>query len=298
MEGLPFFHAEPGKTVMQLGSRSCNAACDYCVNAHLAIDNNDYPLTRFSPEELVAIAKERGAIGITFGINEVTVFMPSAIAIAKAAHAAGMLTGCLTNGFQTEDAARELAENMDMINVSLKSMSDRFYRQSLHLPSVSPVLRNIGLFSRLTHVEIITPVTLEMGIGELHDMMDFIGDVDSDIPWNLFRLLKTHQRANEKGKDFSETIGFTETARKRLPYTYFSNFPGSKWVDTVCPGCSRRVIKRISIGACGAQHMESDLTPEDSCAQCGRKIPVLRNNWKGDADGTPYSGCGRLAERN
>jgi len=187
-----------------------------------------------------------------------------------------LLTGCLTNGFQTEDSAIELARNMDMINVSLKSMSDSFYQTSLGLPSVAPVLRNIRMFSQYAHLEIITPVTQEIGIAELNDMMDFIEEIDPDIPWNLFRLVKTHQRINEKGKDYSETIGFIEEARKRLPYTYFSNFPGSKWVDTNCPACNNLIIRRISIGACGAQYMNDDLTEKDCCPSCGYKIPILR----------------------
>jgi len=278
MEGLPFFHAHPGAPAMQLGTKSCNAACDYCVNAHLTIEKDNNPLRRYEPSELIDIAKNRAVSAVTFGINEITVYMPSAMEIAKTARKEHLLTGCLTNGFMTEDVAIELAKNMDMISVSLKSLSDSFYRDNLSLPSVSPVLRNIRIFSEYTHVEIITPVTQDMGVGELNDMMDFIESVSPQMPWNLFRLLKTHQRANEKGKDYNETIRFTESARKRLPYTYFSNFPGSKWVDTNCPHCAHRVIRRISIGACGAQYMGEDLTADDCCTVCGHKIPILRNS--------------------
>ena len=276
MEALPFFHVEPGKPAMQIGTKGCNAGCDYCINAHLAIEGDDNPLTRYTPEELVALAKERMAAAIIFGINEVTVSFPSAMQVAKAAHEAGLLAGFMTNGFLTEEAATELAANADMINVSLKSMSDKFYQESLHLLSVGPVLRNIGIFSKNAHVEITTPVVSEIGQSELHDMMDFIAGVDSDIPWHLFRLYKTHHRANEKSRSFDESIRFTEAARARLPYTYFSNFPGSKWVDTDCPACARRVIRRISIGACGARYLEDDLTAEDTCPQCGYLIPILR----------------------
>jgi pyruvate-formate lyase-activating enzyme len=276
LEGLPFFHVEPGMTAMQIGTKSCNAGCDYCINAHIAIENYDNPLTRYKPEELIAFSRERMAAAITFGINEVTVFLPSAIAIAEAAHKADLLVGCLTNGFLTEEAAAELASNMDMINVSLKSMSDKYYQDNLQLTSVEPVLRNIRTFHQNAHVEIITPVTQGIEMDELHDMMDFIEEIDPDIPWHLFRLYKTHYRINEKGRDFDETISFTEAARARLPYTYFSNFPGSRWVDTYCPECGRRVIRRISIGACGAQYLEDGLTAEDACPQCGYSIPVLR----------------------
>jgi len=278
MEGLPFFHVQPGASVMQLGTKSCNASCDYCINAHLTIKKKDDRLSFFTPDDLVEIANNRLLDAITFGINEVTVFLPSALEVAKAARKAGLLTGCLTNGFMTEESALKLAENMDFINVSLKSLNDSFYRESLGLPSAAPVQRNIKLFNKYTHVEIITPVTHEMSIEELNKMVDFIDEVDSNTPWNIFRLLKTHQRINEKSKDYNETINFTEAARKRLPYTYFSNFPGSKWVDTNCPDCAHCVIRRISIGACGVQYIKEDLTENDCCPKCGYQIPVLRKN--------------------
>ena len=276
MEALPFYHVEPGTPAIQLGTKSCNASCDYCINAHLTIENNDNPLTRYEPAEIVEIAKDRLASSINFGINEITVFLPSAIEVAKAARKEGLLTGCLTNAFMTVDSAHELVENMDMINVSLKSVTDSFYKKSLGLPSVSPVLRNIKLFSESTHLEIITPITQEIGIAELIEMMDFIEELDPEIPWHLFRLFKAHQRVNEKGKDYNETIDFTNEARKRLPFTYFSNFPGSKWVDTCCPKCAHRVIHRISIGACGAKYLRDDLTEKDCCPECGYKIKILR----------------------
>jgi len=281
MEALPFYHAEPGTPAIQIGTKSCNASCDYCINAHLTIEKYDNPLSRYDPLDLVNIAKDRLASSINFGINEITVFLPSAIKVAKAARQEGLLTGCLTNGFMTEDSANELTKNMDMINVSLKSMTDRFYKENLGLPSVAPVLRNIKHFIKHTHVEIITPITQEIGINELNDMIDFIEELDPETPWNLFRLFRTHQRVNEKGKDYNETIGFIKEARKRLPYTYFSNFPGSKWVDTCCPGCNHRVIRRISIGACGAKYLSDELTDNDCCPICHYAISILRKKGEG-----------------
>ena len=276
IEGVPFFHVVPGQYALQTGTKGCNAGCDYCINAHVAIEQSDKALNQYTPDNLIAMAEARQASAIVFAINEVTMYLPSAIEVAKAAHRAGLLVGCLTNGFQTEEAALELATHMDMINVSLKSMSDKFYQKSLQLRSVQPVLRNIGIFSKHAYVEIITPVAQEIGMDELGEMTDFISSIDPLIPWHLFRLYRTHQRSEESGRDWAEIIGFTETVRERLPYTYFSNFPGSKWVDTLCPSCGHRVVRRVSIGACGAQYVENELTAEDTCPKCGHVIPIVR----------------------
>ena len=182
-----------------------------------------------------------------------------------------------TGEFQTEETAYILAENFDMINVSLKSMSDDFYSRYLRLPSVQPVLRNIAIFKQHAHVEIITPIVQEISYVELNEMTDFLYAIDKNIPWHIFRLYRTHERQDEKGRDFGETISFIEKTKNRLPYTYFGNFPGSRWEDTYCSACQNRVIRRISIGACGAQYLEDSLTDDDRCPICNNPIPIVRS---------------------
>ena len=276
LESMPFFHVEPGNQVLQIGTKSCNAGCDYCVNAHLSIMKSDYPLVHYTPQELVRMAKNRNVAGIIFAINEVTVFHPSAIQVAKAAHNDGLLVGCLTNGYQTEEAAIELAEHMDLINVSIKSLSADFYQKNLHLPDVAPVLRNARIFSEKSHLEIITPLAQEIEMAELYQIADYVESLGTHTPWHLFRLLQTHERKNAVGRDFAEEIRFTEKIRERLPYTYYGNFPGSRWADTLCSKCGHRVVRRISIGACGAQYLSQDLDSKDTCPKCGEKIPIVR----------------------
>jgi len=164
---------------------------------------------------------------------------------------------------------------MDMINVSLKSLSDAFYRQNLSLASVSPVLRNIAYFNNHTHVELVTPLAPEIVEEELEEIAGFIESVNSEIPWHLFHLYPGHERSSDRNRNFADTITFTERIRERLPYTYFGNFPGSRWQDTLCPGCGAGVIKRVSIGACGAKYLTDALGEDGVCQHCGYPINVL-----------------------
>jgi pyruvate formate lyase activating enzyme len=275
IETLPFFHVMPDSLVMRIGTMGCNAHCDYCINSHLAIEEEaDRRLERIVPEMLVDQAIMMEAQAIVFAMNEVTIFLPSAIAVAEVAHRAGLRVGCLTNAFGTESTAHLLAEHMDFINVSLKSSRDDFYRHNLGLPTVQPVLRNIHIFAESSHLEIVTPLANEITTEVLHEIAAFIASVDRHIPWHLMRLFAAYKRDNPEVYDFDASIHFLDEIRKKLQFVYFGSFPGSDWVDTICPNCGDKVIHRISIGACRMQFVSSRMT-NYCCAACGTQIPLV-----------------------
>ena len=274
IESMPFSHVMPMQNIIQTGTMSCNARCCYCINSHLAIDKNDsLKLKHKDAKQLVDFVKRTDAKGVVFAINEITCFLPSAIRVAEELHAEGLKCGCLTNGFQTEEAAELLAENMDFINVSLKSLSDDFYKENLGLPSVRPVLRNIRIFNDNTHLEIVTPLVREIvAEGEIYDIMDFLYSVNPEIVWHLFRLMPNFDRADERDMTHEDMLKIYETARKKLPYTYLGNFAGTKWIDTFCPDCGELLIKRISTGAWFGGTVRNDLI-DGKCPKCGKIIP-------------------------
>lgn len=276
IEEMPFFHALPGTIVMQTGTKSCNASCDYCLNAHIAIrEEPGQKLKPITGKSLVQLAIDGGASAIVFAINEVTVFLPSAIEAARTAHEAGLKVGCLTNGYLTEESANMLGNEMDFINISLKSISDEFYQKNLGLPSVKPVLRNIKALSQLAHIEVLTPVVHEITHDDVLKMAHFIAGIDKNIPWHLFRLQPTYKRLDETPLDIGAMIKTVEFAKKTLPYIYFGNFAGSKWVNTLCPGCGHLLIKRVCIGSCGSKFASIDMHG-NQCPKCGKQIPVIR----------------------
>lgn len=275
IEEMPFFHALPGAIVMQTGTTSCNASCDYCVNAHIAIKKEPgQKLKPITGEYLAQLAIDGGASVVVFAINEVTVFLPSAIEAARAAHKAGLKVGCLTNGYLTEESAKMLGNEMDFINISLKSISDEFYQKKLGLSSVKPVLRNIKALSKLAHIEVVTPIVHEITYDEVLKIANFIAEVDKNIPWHIFRLQPSHKRIGENSLDIGAMIKIVEQAKEILPFIYFGNFAGSKWVNTLCPGCGHLLIKRVCIGSCGSKfasiHMDGN-----QCSKCGTYIPII-----------------------
>jgi pyruvate-formate lyase-activating enzyme len=274
MESIPFYHAYPGGRCMVVGTAGCNLDCRYCSNSYAAKEDPaalaDIML-ELSPETLVGLARKQGCHAIVFAINEPTVSLPTLLRVSKAAKAAGLPMGCLTNGYTTPKATAMLGEIFSFINVSLKGLSPAFCEKYLGIGDSAPVVRNIRELSKTSHVEVTTPVIESENDHELDEMAAILADIDPHIPWHVFRLLPVHRMSEDEYPGIERINAKLVNHRKTLPYIYFHNFIGSRWVDTSCPGCGQTVITRHSLG-CGGDKLDVFALREDRCPECGLPI--------------------------
>lgn len=274
IESIPFYHAFPNSRSMYIGSFGCNLDCHYCINAYVAKGNPEdvYPMI-IPAEKMIQKTKQSECDTIVFGVNEVTVSLPSALRIAKAAKTEGIPVGCMTNAYMTEQATESMIENMEFFNISLKSLRSSFYQKYAEVEEVEPVLRNIKNIAKKRHVEITTPIVQTINDDEIMEIAAFIRDINPEIPWHVFRLLPQYKMENIENPDIEKINGLLKEARKLLPNIYFANFIGSEWVSTRCTGCGSNVIERITLGSCGAKLMDYKLKDEN-CPNCGKHIPI------------------------
>ena len=131
IETVPFLHFWPGHTFYAVSSVSCNLSCPGCVSAILTADPGTLTgaLVRLPPDKVVCEAEAAGCRGILFRINEPAVSLPTVLRLADAAHDAGLLFGCSTNGYLGDEATCALAPLLDCVNVGLKGVSDACYRE-------------------------------------------------------------------------------------------------------------------------------------------------------------------------
>lgn len=273
MEKVPIFHFLPDERILQLGSFNCNASCAYCINANIADPQQELVTFELQPEQIVELAKRGQYKVIHFGINEVTVSLPSALKIVKLAKENGIIAGCSTNGYFTEETAKIAAEAFDFFNISLKSLQDGFYQQHLGLPSVAPVLRNIRYLAQHAHVEITTPITKD-NEEEIPTIAAWLAAVNPKIPWHLFRLLPANKFEHATPPSVMTLVNTVAKLADKPTYIYISNFIGSKWVDTLCPHCGETVITRLSEGSCGAR-LQHNYLNQDLCPNCGTKQEII-----------------------
>jgi hypothetical protein len=119
-----------------------------------------------------------------------------------------------------------------------------------------------------------TPVVQGSNDHELDEIAEFIADIDHEIPWHVLRLLPEDEMKDAVYPNIERIDKALHNARKRLPYIYFHNFVGSKWVDTLCPECSGAVIERFSLG-CGGDRLQRFSCIDGKCPSCGHHIKIL-----------------------
>jgi pyruvate formate lyase activating enzyme len=276
IESLPFYHAYPGSRTLTIGTRGCNFNCRYCSNAYIALEDPEtlsehtYEMTA---EELAGMAKKLNCHNIVFNVNEPTVSLPDLLRLKTAAHEAGLPMGCLTNAYGTEESTELLASVFDFINIGLKGFSSAFYRDYIGVKNIEPIVRNIRALAGLRHVEVTTPVIQGVNDGDLDRIVEFLADIDPEIPWHVFRLLPEYDMKSADYPSIEQISHAVEAARKKLKFVYFHNFVGSDWVNTACPHCGMDVIERFSLG-CGGDRLDDFHCVNNQCPRCGCTIKM------------------------
>ena len=133
IEKKPFFHVQPGALAYSFGMLGCDLHCAYCQNWVTSQALRDpaavAPPVDVTPDELVADAVRQGAHAVVSTYNEPLITAEWAVAIFKAARAAGLLTGFVSNGNGTPEVIEHVRPWLDLYKVDLKSFDDRHYRQ-------------------------------------------------------------------------------------------------------------------------------------------------------------------------
>ncbi len=277
IESVPFYHAYPGSRSMIIGTAGCNFRCKYCSNGFIACQdpaNVQDVMVELAPEKLIEMAQKLGCHNIIFNVNEPAVSLPTLLQVSRLAKNADIPMGCLTNGYTTKESTLMLADIFSFVHVGLKGFSDAFYKAYVGVNSIAPILRNIEMLATHCHVEIASPVIEDVNDHELFDIATFISDINSEIPWHVFRLLPEHNMKESIYPNIDRMNQALETSRKLLPYIYFHNFVGSDWVNTQCPQCGCEVIKRFSLG-CSGDRLDEFLAPGNTCPECGARIAML-----------------------
>lgn len=276
IESLPVFHFWPGSRTLVFATGGCNFDCHYCSNAYLArSDPGEVYWMEMEPELLLRRARQAGCHNLAFAMNEPTVSLEYFEAVAAEARATGLSIGCLTNGYQTPEAAVRLAAASDFINLSVKGFSDAFYHEYADAPEgLSPILRNLEYFHRHTHLEVTTPVVAGLNDEDIKPLAEWLERLDAHIPWHVFRLLPEYKMADREYPDISRLELRLQEAKRHLHHVYFGNFAGSRWLTTNCPSCGREVIERVGLGGCGVKPLSFSLEA-GKCLTCGSPVSIV-----------------------
>lgn len=271
IETIPFLHFYPKNKFLQVSTVGCNFRCIGCVSDLLTRTATEFTpsLIHTSPKDVVARAVNEKCKGIVFALNDPTVSFPTFLGLADQAKKAGLLIGCSTNGYFTEESLSQMIPVVDAVAVGIKGCDDAAYH-TCGVRSSEPVFRNIKkLVDSGIHVEV--TVVYEKGSEEdLVKTVKRVVKISPEIPILVMRFIPfgPADLALEPGIRASEEM--CDRLREYARYVYLFNSPGSSYLQTRCPECGQVIVRREFYGPMGARVI--DKSTQWTCS-CGCTIP-------------------------
>jgi pyruvate formate lyase activating enzyme len=276
LEKKPFFHAYPGALAYSFGMLGCDLHCGYCQNwvtsQALRDPRATAPPLGLTPEELVHDALSQGAKAIVSTYNEPLITSEWAVAVFKAARAAGLVTSFVSNGNGTPQVLEYLRPWVDLYKVDLKSFDDKHYR--VLGGRLQPILDTIRrLYEMGLWLEIVT--LLVPGFNDSEDevkrLSEFLVSVSPDIPWHVTAFHQDYKMTDPDNTTAHQLVRAAEIGKAAgLRYVYAGNLPGQvgDLENTHCANCHELLIERY-----GYLILDYRLTADGSCPYCETKIP-------------------------
>lgn len=298
IEKKPLYHFLPGEDALTFGMLGCDFHCDYCQNwvtsqalRDEAASSSGRYIRAIDADTMVAYGQRMGASVVASSYNEPLITAEWAHAIFERAHAVGMKTVFISNGFATPETLDYLKPVLDGYKVDLKSMRPDVY-QSLG-GRLQPVLDTIrAAYERELWVEVVTLVVpgLNDSVEELMSAARYIASISTDIPWHVTAFHRDYRMTDRDNTSSELLLRAAEIGQEAgLHFVYAGNLPGllAEYEHSYCPNCRAAMIERRGFYITG-YHLDDD----GRCPQCGAVVPGVwmasegvRVNTAGDAPG-------------
>lgn len=200
IEKKPLQHFLPHTNTFSIGTVGCNFKCPFCQNWQLSQTKEINKANYFSPKNIVDMALHHKCESISFTYNEPSIFFPYIRDIVIEAKKVGLKNIMVSNGFMSEEVAKEMPDFIDAINIDIKSFNQDYYKKTLK-GKLAVVLENaIYLKKNGLHVEITTLIVPDINDSpqEIEKIAKFIAiELGVDTPWHLsafhpdYKMLKS-----------------------------------------------------------------------------------------------------------
>jgi len=255
IEKKPLFHFLPGSRAYSISTVGCNFGCEFCQNWDISqspkgggeVDGID-----FTPEEVVAQAKEAECEVIAHTYVEPTIFYEFARDVSLLAKKEGIKSIWVSNGFMSREVLESMIEEgiLDAINVDLKSFNEKFYLSKCKA-KLGPVKENLKFLAK-SDVWLEVTTLLIPGVNdkesEMREVAEFVLELGEEVPWHVsafhpaYKMMDVPRTSAEtlvRAREIGVEVG--------LKYVYTGNIPGLEGENTYCP-CGELVIKRVGFG--------------------------------------------------
>lgn len=273
IEKKPLSHYLPGSSVLSFGTAGCNLGCRFCQNWDISRARADEARSEeaWTPERVVELAVRMRCPGIAFTYNDPIIWAEYAIDVAKEAHARGLFTVFVTNGYVGAEARRDIFRHIDAANVDLKAFTEEFYAKTT-LSHLEPVKETLEWLASETDVWVEVTNLVIPGRNDAEEetraLARFVRErMGPDVPlhfsafhpdYKMLDVPRTPRRTLSRARAIAREEG--------LRYVYTGNVHDPEGETTYCPGCGAAVIERDWFAVVRA-NMKGG-----ACAACGTRI--------------------------
>ena len=240
IEKKPLYHFYPGENILSIGANSCNFTCTFCQNYSISqYDANSIDIT---PEHIYHLCKRNNINMVAYTYTEPFTWYEFVLDSAIFLQQNNIKTVLVTNGFINREPLEKLLPYIDAMNIDLKSMDDKFYREECG-GFLKPVLDTIEFSAEKCHLEITNLVITNRNddIEILRKLVDFVYTINPSIPMHFSKYFPMYQ-LSEPPTSESALQEIATNAQKKLPYVYLGNMFTDR--NTYCPNCGELIIRR------------------------------------------------------
>lgn len=247
IEKRPLFHFYPGSKHLSVGLLGCQLRCKFCQNYKIS-QNNTANSKYYSPEDLVSLAHDKNASGISFTFNEPLVHYEYIrdVCVSNKLYSDPLHIAVKTNGFISNWVLEDLCSYVSAFNVDIKGDTESY--ADVCDGKLSSVLESIEtIIKHKVHLEISYLVMPQM----LHNKVfhkkirNWLFSMDSSIPVHILYFYPFY-RMTQEGYNQFELTSISDLFKEKMDYVYISNIFEREYSlrNTLCPCCSSVMISR------------------------------------------------------
>lgn len=224
IEKKPLYHFLPNTKTYSIGTVGCNFKCSFCQN-HSISQLREIIGIEVTPEKIVERAIKTGCKSISYTYNEPTIFAEFVKDTAVLAKEKGLKNILVTNGYMTKECLEFLGNDIDAMNIDLKSFEEKFYNKMCGA-RLNPVLETIkSAHERGIHLEITTLIIPgeNNSSNEFDKIAKFIAGVDKNIPWHISRFFPMYKMRDKHPTSLDILEKAEKIGKKYLNHVYLGN---------------------------------------------------------------------------
>ncbi|MFH1229627.1 MAG: AmmeMemoRadiSam system radical SAM enzyme [Candidatus Aenigmatarchaeota archaeon] len=279
IEKKPLYMFAPGSRVFSISTMGCNFNCQFCCNYSISQGWQKISGEKFTPEDIVGLAKNYNCQGISYTYTEPTVQFEFAYETAKLASKNGLYNMFVTNGFTTPKAIKRISKYLDAVTVDFKgSANPEFYKKFSSVPTVKPIFDALLAYKENKIYFEITDLLVPKFGDDLEDFRKLckwiVENLGEATPMHVLQFFPTFKMLNLPRTPIETLEKAYEIGKKEgLKYVYLGNV-SHKYGNTYCHNCGTLAVERSIMGV-----TKFNLKKDLKCQKCGIKIPIFGTEW-------------------